>query len=390
MAQASFRDYRRFLRGINQFFQMLRCDCINGYALGRKVTQGKVLDQLAVQVFVNQKLALRRLPLANRIPQTVRIPDDRSPDGVIEFTTDVLTARFTSLEFTSRMRPARSGISIGHRDITAGTLGGLVRDRGTGVTAILSNNHVLGNSNDGATGDPILQPGPADGGTFPDDQIARLTRFVEIDFIPGAENLVDAAIATPLRPEDVLWNTVEVGPGTPAETRDLTQDDLGLEVHKSGRTTEHTRGFVQALFGTTQVKYDLFKKATFVDQIIVSQPAGAPDFSNGGDSGSLVYDLENRCVGLLFAGSQSSNDQAGTTILNPIQHVLNLLEVDLLKPGSHPTEDGSEEVAAGRPSETAERPTQRERTGAEGGREERRRERRERREERGRRKGRRR
>jgi hypothetical protein len=354
MADAAFRDYRRFLRGVNQFFQMVRCDCINGYALGRKVTQGKVLSQLAIQIFVNEKLSLRRLPLANRIPKTVRIPDDRAAGGVLEFTTDVISARFNSLENTSRLRPAPSGISIGHRDITAGTLGGLVRDTESGKTVILSNNHVLGNSNEGSPGDAILQPGPADGGSFPADHIADLTRFVEIDFIPGSENLVDAAIATPRDPSDVVWNTVDIGPGTPARTHDLDESDLGAAVHKTGRTTEHTRGFVQALFGTTQVKYDLFKKATFVDQIIVSQAAGQPDFSNGGDSGSLVYDDENRCVGLLFAGSQGTENQPGTTILNPIAHVLRLLEVELLTPGSHPT--GDERAARERPP-VEQRPT---------------------------------
>ena len=347
MARAAFRDYRRLLRGVNQFFQMVRCDCINGYALGRKVTNGKIHEQLAIQVFVNQKLSLRRLPIANRIPETLRIPDDRSPDGFLEFVTDVMAARFSSLEaiptpqpdlvFTSRMRPAKSGISIGHRDITAGTLGGLVLDPESGDTVILSNNHVLANSNHGAPGDEILQPGPADGGTLPDDKIARLTRFVEIDFSPGAENLVDAAIATPDDSTDVLWDTVEVGPATPAHTRVLGEADLGLHVHKSGRTTEHTQGFVQALFGTVQVKYDLFEKATFVDQIIVSQSASEEPFSNGGDSGSLVYDSDNRCVGLLFAGSEGSETEVGTTILNPIHQVLRLLKVEMLTPGSRPT-----------------------------------------------------
>jgi len=345
MAHAAFRDYRRFLRGINQFFQMLPCDCINGYALGRKVTKGKILDQLAIQVFVNQKLSLRRLPLANRIPATIRIPDDRAPEGVLEFATDVLAARFSALELTSRMRPAKSGISIGHKDITAGTLGGLVRDGESGNTVILSNNHVLANSNGGAAGDAILQPGPADGGQLPADGIARLTRFVEIDFTPGAENLVDAAIATPLDAGDVLWNTVDVGAGTPAETRDLSDSDLGLPVHKTGRTTEHTQGFVQALFGTVQIKYDLFKKATFVDQIIVSQSPPEGAFSNGGDSGSLVYDSQNKCIGLLFAGSQGTETEPATTILNPIHHVLRLLKVEMLTPGSHPT--GAEMLTQG-------------------------------------------
>ncbi|MGH2570536.1 MAG: hypothetical protein ACRDGR_04880, partial [bacterium] len=165
MAQATFRDHARLVRGANQFLRMLHCDCINGYAVGRKRTAGRELDELAVVVFVNKKLSLRRLPLANRIPQVLRLPDDRASDGVLEFVTDVREARFSSLEFTQRLRPAPSGISIGHIDITAGTLGGLVRDKETGNVVILSNNHVMAASNDGTIGDPILQPGPADGGT---------------------------------------------------------------------------------------------------------------------------------------------------------------------------------------------------------------------------------
>ncbi|MGH2570186.1 MAG: hypothetical protein ACRDGR_03105, partial [bacterium] len=184
-------------------------------------------------------------------------------------------------------------------------------------------------------------PGPADGGTDPADRIATLTRFVEIDFGFGAENRVDGAIATPSDPANVLWNTMEIGPEVPSAGRTLSEDDLGEFVHKSGRTTEHTQGFVQSLFATVQVKYDLFKKGTFVDQIIVSQSASEEDFSNGGDSGSLIYDSEDRCIGLLFAGSQSSAGEPGTTIINPINFVLQGLNVEFLSPGDHPSETAS-------------------------------------------------
>jgi hypothetical protein len=335
MARASFADHKRLVRGANQFLQMLHCDCINGYAVGRKKTGGRTSDQLAVVVYVNQKLSLRRLPLSNRIPQTLRIPDDRASGGFIEFMTDVQEARFSSLEYTQRQRPAPSGISIGHVDITAGTLGGLVRDRQSGAAVILSNNHVMADSNDAAIGDSILQPGPADGGSDPQDRIARLTRFVEIDFGSGAENRVDGAIATPINPADVAWNTIDFGPEIPAGGRPLDEGDLGEFVRKSGRTTEHTQGFVQALHATVQVKYSLFKKATFVDQIIISQSASEEDFSNGGDSGSLVYDSADTCIGLLFGGSPSSGDEAGTTILNPIGYVMQALDLDFLTAGDH-------------------------------------------------------
>ena len=336
MAVATFRQYKNLVRGFNQFTQMVRCDCINGYGVGRKVVDGKVLDELAITIFVNRKLSLRRLPLSNRIPKTLRLPSERAPDGVWEFQTDVMEARFSSLEYIARERPAPSGISIGHVDITAGTLGGLVKDRDSGSVVILSNNHVLAKSNDAVVGDPIIQPGAADGGAFPADHIANLTRFVPIDFAEGAENRVDCAIATPVA--GVLWNTRDIGPETPSEARVLMEADLGAFVHKTGRTTEHTQGFVQTLFATTQVKYDLFKKATFVDQIIISQSPAEEDFSNGGDSGSLVYDSQNRCIGLLFAGSEGTEEEPATTIVNPINFVLDQLGVEFLRPGDAPTE----------------------------------------------------
>ena len=337
MSKAAFRDYKRLVRGANQFLAMMHCDCINGYGVGLKRVKGKELKQLAITVYVNKKLSLRRLPLVNRIPETIRIPDDRAPGGVLEFITDVQEARFSSLEYTSKMRPARSGISIGHVDITAGTLGGLVRDEETGDVAILSNNHVIANSNDAALGDTVLQPGPADGGVDPDDKIATLTRFVEIDFSEGAENRVDGAIATPVKASDVVWNTVDIGPETPRTTRNVGDSDIGRFVKKTGRTTEHTQGFIQSVYATVQVKYDLFKKATFVDQIVVSQSAAEEPFSEGGDSGSLVYDSDNACIGLLFAGSEGTEDEPARTIVNPINAVLSELDVELLSSGDHPS-----------------------------------------------------
>jgi hypothetical protein len=338
MAKAQFRDYVRLVRGANQFFRMLQCDCINGYAVGRKRKDGEIKkDELAITVFVNKKMSLRRLPISNRIPQTLRIPDDRAKGGVLEFITDVQEARFASLEYTSEMRPAPSGISIGHVDITAGTLGGLVRDKDSGKVVILSNNHVLANANLGGVGDAILQPGPYDGGVDPANRIAELTRFVEIDFAEGAENRVDGAIATPLDPNDVLWNVQDIGPELPLTSRNLGDSDLGLFVQKTGRTTEHTQGFVQSVYATVQVKYDLFQKATFVDQIIISQSPAEEDFSSGGDSGSLIYDSGNKCVGLLFAGSEGSATEPATTIANPMSAVMRELNIEFLSSGDHPS-----------------------------------------------------
>jgi hypothetical protein len=98
----------------------------------------------------------------------------------------------------THIRPAPGGWSVGHFAVTAGTIGTCVYDILPGGSAhppqaglgmptnfyILSNNHVLANSNGGRIGDPILQPGSADTGLFPGDQIAILSRFVPIQFNP--------------------------------------------------------------------------------------------------------------------------------------------------------------------------------------------------------------
>lgn len=346
MATASFRDYVRLVRGFNTFTQLVRYGYINGYAVGRKVTGGKTLDSLCITVFVNKKLGLRRLPTANRIPQSIRLPDEHAGDGALEFITDVREARFSSLQYTGRERPARSGVSIGHINITAGTLGGLVRDNVSGNAAILSNNHVLADSNEAVTGDSILQPGPADGGALPADLIATLTRFVPIDFSERAQNRVDGAIATPVNPSDVAWDTIDIGPETPQTARVLSVDDLGVSLQKTGRTTGYTEGVVESLFATTRVQYDLFKQATFVDQIIASQPSSKEPFSDGGDSGSLIYDSNKRVVGLLFAGSEGTGAEPATTIINPINFVLSQLNISLLSSGDQPSTSRAKAGAA--------------------------------------------
>jgi hypothetical protein len=231
--------------------------------------------------------------------------------------------------------------------VTAGTLGVVVRDRASGRRLILSNNHVLANSNQAEIGDSILQPGRADGGTVAEDVFGTLLRACPIAFTSGpptcrlalayasfgnavakltgskhrieatwsdpqAVNRVDAAVAQPLQDQDLLDEIYEIGAikGTiPAE--------LGMNVRKSGRTTGLTSGQIVVLDATIRVQYGA-RTAQFEDQIVstaMSQP---------GDSGSLLVAGEALlAVGLLFAGS----DQA--TIYNPIETVLDCLDVEL-------------------------------------------------------------
>ena len=190
---------------------------------------------------------------------------------------------------------------------------------------ILSNNHVLANSNNAVFGDCIVQPGPYDGGKCPADQIAILERFVPINFAGGA-NYVDAATGW-CWPERVRRELVyrsgsglvyfRIGSAPVAPT-------LGMLVGKTGRTTQLTVGRVTAIGVTVNVNYGAGRVARFVDQIAI-QSVNANPFSAGGDSGSSIwtYNSARSPVGLLFAGG------GGVTFANRMTRVVAALDVRL-------------------------------------------------------------
>ncbi len=308
-----------------------------GLGVGYRTVGRQETDELSVVVMVRQKL-----------PPVSLSADEMIPQEVAGVRTDVIeVGELRPLDIrTDRIRPAPGGVSIGHYQITAGTLGCVVRDGGTGARMILSNNHVLANRNDAVAGDPILQPGPADGGAADRDVIAYLERFEPIhynqeppacnianayvrfgntmarwlgshhrlqayQFRPFTTNLVDAALARPILENDLLEEILDVG-----EVEGVSEAALGMPVMKSGRTTALTTGTINVLESTVTVNYGGDRTATF-DHQLVSSP-----MSQGGDSGSLLLAAESKhAIGLLFAGSSQA------TLFNPIQAVLKTLNV---------------------------------------------------------------
>ncbi|HWT23683.1 MAG TPA: hypothetical protein VN213_09265, partial [Solirubrobacteraceae bacterium] len=224
-----------------------------------------------------------------------------------------------------RTRPLVPGLSVGHVDITAGTLGCFVE--AAGGVSILSNNHVLADENRAAIGDAIVQPGRADGGEPPGDVVAELAAFVPLD-VEGA-NLVDAAVATVVPGIEVRAGEL---PGGGALSAELVEPAgaLGLDVVKEGRTTGRTAGVVTAFnVSNLLVQYDISSAVRFDGQIEVQ--AGGEEFSMGGDSGSLIVTAEDfRPVALLFAGSdQGGEGGAPVTYANPIGAVMDGLGATL-------------------------------------------------------------
>ncbi len=252
-------------------------------------------------------------------PGTSGIPD--RVDGVL--TRTVASGMFVAglIDETANIRPAPLGMSIGHPDITAGTLGFKVKNA-AGDSYILSNNHVMANSNNATRGDNILQPGPYDGGSDPADKIGTLADFVDIKF-DGSNNTVDAAIAS-IVSGDVLSHTGDEGYGQPSAVTALASPAMG--VTKYGRTTETTNGTVDAINATVDVCYQTQgpfrckQLARFVGQVVITPGS----FSAGGDSGSgIVTAVGLNPVALLFAGSSSH------TIASPIDAVLSAFNVTI-------------------------------------------------------------
>jgi hypothetical protein len=285
-----------------------------GVGVGEKVVDDVPTGQLAVKVFVKEKLNREEVSAEAMVPPEVGgVPTDVDATGEIR-----------SSFYTARRRPAPCGVSIGNCNrVMAGTLGCLVSR--FSQLFLLSNNHVIALVNTSPLGAGIPQPGRLDGGICPNDIIARLSQFVPILF-GGGLNQVDAAIAK-TSPELVDRRVLRPGGFLQRFAQPHVAPVLNMLVQKSGRTTQYRRGIVDAVSATVDVSYaPLGGVARFTGQFRVRGLFGAV-FSDRGDSGSLITTFPtNQPVGLLFAGNAANNFTFG----NPIARVLNAFGVQIV------------------------------------------------------------
>jgi hypothetical protein len=219
-------------------------------------------------------------------------------------------------------------------DCCGGTLGALVADRNNDLY-ILSNNHVLAESDQARTGDTIVQPALVDLNCNPHAgrAVGSLRYVVPLQSV---QSNVDAALAAATPAVDGTGAILQLGPpvngalssaAPAAGTGEALSAGLlnQLRVVKSGRTTGLTCSTVDTVNLSVQVDYYYdcaethpYYTKTFVNQI------GIPglSFADSGDSGALVMDAANaQPIGLFFA-SGSDNHSHGFSVANPIQDVL--------------------------------------------------------------------
>ena len=233
-------------------------------------------------------------------------------------------------------------------DCCGGTLGALVQDSG-GSQYILSNNHVLAESDQGKVGDTIDQPGMIDDGCVPLSHagstlrpvgtlkyvvpLASKTTDVDAALAAVSPGAVDPAgkilqLASPVHPAETDSRLGAAAP-VAGNGEALTASSLnGLRLAKSGRTTGLTCSTVAAVDLSVKVDYykDCAETQPYYTKTFTGQIGIAGDhFSDSGDSGALVVDASNaEPVGLFFAGGSDGRGH-GLSIANPIGEVLHEL-----------------------------------------------------------------
>ncbi len=255
--------------------ELLAIPGVKTVAVGLKVVDGKLTDDIVLRIGVEEKRPMSELSPAEVIPEQI--------DGI---ETDVFVWTLTkAMTDTSRYRPLRGGIQIGNGSGAYGTLGCFATRNAGGDTVILSNHHVMfAGKSATATGIEVAQPG------FSCCCCCRSGKVggVLAGSIGGA---VDCAIASISADITHLQEIAEIGGIAGTDTA-----VVGDAVRKRGRTTELTTGVVSMMnFNATSTAGH-----SFTDQIYVTPDAAHPNFVEGGDSGSALVNEDNNVVGLIW------------------------------------------------------------------------------------------
>lgn len=315
-----------------------------GTAIGYKITNGKRTRQPAVIVYVKKKMPRVQLTSRDIVPQIVITSTDDVKTDIIqsgEFKALGAIPKAKSLEPPlvdfGRVKP---GYSVGHPNITAGTLGFFAERNG--AKCLVTNAHVGANTNSGKLGDLIYYPGPYDGGKE-ENAIGYLVATIPVEMLdsycPVARTIVKgfnffakllkrrSRLLSPIRQitnkvdccAHKLIDGVEIDENIPniGKPVGIAEAVLGMKVQKVGRTTAYTTGEITGIEANITVSYGEQGIAIYEDQIV------SDIGSDGGDSGSAVLDKQNNLVGLLFAGGE------GTTIMNRMQTVFDELGISL-------------------------------------------------------------
>jgi hypothetical protein len=317
-------------------------------SVGLKQKAGRATDQLCIRVYVREKRDPRDIPAAELIPAEIDgIATDVNTIGTFEFQID-----------NTRYRPIHGGAQITNRIIdinpagtgtqqSLGTLGCIALDNTDNAEVMLSNWHVF-TANSGRAGDNVFQPAPT---SLPPLELGHLplrptddTDKIGVIRRTRVNNRVDAGIAT----IDVsscchccgIHYSNEISglsvAGRPPGNTILGDEPAvaGMTVFKVGQATLRTEGVViEANYPSFSIERD-GTSYSFTGQIAIQNVDPAVAFSDHGDSGSVIVNLNNKIVGLLFASGTNVPPPSGAgaplpfvSLANHIADVLSELNI---------------------------------------------------------------
>jgi len=290
--------------------QLICLKSVSGIGIGNKWVNGHPTDQPAIIVFVEKKKPINTLLSKFSASEVIPPHIDGVPTDIVEVGVIVKQGN------TTKVRPIVPGYSCSHQKVTAGTIGGMFLDRDN-EPVILTNNHVAACENAAKIGDLIYQPGTIDsrgsmafsGWSNP----STLPYFATLkDFAPitrDTANNQDSAIAA-IHPSFI--SSGMISPIYPTINRPLSGFSNPLpntQVQKVGRTTGYTTGQIIAIDSTFTIGYDM-GPIKFIGCVVCNA------MSAGGDSGSIIMNMNSEAVSLLFAGSNK------VTLSSPIDTVV--------------------------------------------------------------------
>lgn len=366
-------DFATALRSVRKHGLSMVADKTNNVrmlAVASKDTGSLVnVKEFCVTAYVTKKLSKQQLkaqgiqPFHNLYAQLAGKPRSKVDIDVVETKSDIkpLNIRVPkaqrglfggnppALNAQKMFNTLRVGIGVTNPTneypnvLSVGTVGFYMVD-GNGFVYLVSNNHVIGRSNDAAINEAVVQPGTLDLTGIELDmlptlaslenqlQIAQISGVVQLQFQTPAgtpNNRVDAAIAAVIDSardelpdlDRLTYGGSILGIAAPYQVDGTGSIQGSARVYKVGRTTGYTEGQVTAIAAVATIPY-VGGDAHFVDQIVIQATEdNVGPFSDNGDSGSGILNDRHQLVGLLYAGADTH------TLANPIRDVIGELRL---------------------------------------------------------------
>jgi hypothetical protein len=288
---------------------------IIGLAVCEKRTRGKRLaGQIVATFFVQRKLAKRRLDRDERIPAALELPDGTRVH------TDIVVASGVPLAESTLERPVRPGCSVGHFQGLVGTLGPIVRKRGTRTPLIMSCSHVIARAGLAKRADAIEQPPDGDGAVGP-HVIGTLTDdFTRLN--PFAVNTMDIALAA-VKPGIEVSNEI-VGSAGSTGVSTLRPEDLNnvgsISLTRFGARTGIQAGVLEGMHASVPLEIPALGPGT----VVFGRVGLYRTHSLSGDSGAPIVRMDR---GELFGIHIGRIGDFG--VFSPIQAVLEEFGIEL-------------------------------------------------------------